>query len=660
MRKSMLSFALLAALAAGASAQTPQEKIKAATTEADAAIAKVLAVPDGQRTYENTLRPLDDIDARLQLQTSMPIFLQNVSTDAKERDDSREAEQTLSDWQIEMGKREDLYRAIKAYADTKPRLEGERKRFLEFVLRDYHRAGMDLPADKRERLKEIEKEEQKLGTDFQTNIYTDETTVFLRPDELKGVPEDILKRLKTANGLVAVTMDGPTFNAVMDYAESGDAREKVWYAYKRRGGKKNVEILGKLLALRAEQATLLGYKTTVDYEAEPRMAKDRATIAKFYEDLRPKVREKAATDLKEFVAEKAAVTKETNPTLYPWDQAFIKNLILEKKYAVDSEKVAEYFPVQAVFDGLFQVTSNLYGIEFRERKDAKVWHPDVKLWDVYDKKSNAKLGEIYTDLYPREAKYNHAACWGLVPRKAWADGTVQLPVAALVTNFTAPTPEKPSLMTHDEVETFFHEFGHALHNILTETQLARFSGTNVERDFVEAPSQMFENWVWEPEVLAKFAKHYKTGQPLPAETLAAMRKARSLGSGLETEHQIYYGTVDQAYHVAPGGKIDTTQVGVDMLSEIEQYPKPENTWFQSSFGHLIGYQGAYYGYQWSLVYAQDMFSRFEKLGVLNPEAGAYYRKNVLAKGGSVDAIEMLRAYLGRDPQTGAYLKKLRG
>ncbi|RYG39650.1 hypothetical protein EON81_00170 [bacterium] len=659
MRKSMLSFALLAALSAGAVAQTPQEKIKTATSEADAAVAKILAVPDGQRTYENTLGPLDDIQAKLEAATSMPLFLQYVSTDAKERDNSREAEEALTNWTIEFGKREDLYRAVKAYAATNPQLEGEKKRLLEFVIRDYKRAGMDLTPEKRERLKVIEKELQKLGTDFQTNIYTDETAVFLRPAELKGLPADILKRLKAANGLVAVPMDGPTFNAAMDNVESEDARQKIWYAYKRRGGKKNVTILEKMIVLRNEQANLLGYSNTVDYEAETRMAKDSETVAKFYKDLRPLVREKAKADLAEFTAEKRRLTKNTKTGLFPWDQSYIKNQLLQSKFAVDSEKVAEYFPVQAVFDGLFQVTQSLYGIEFRERKDAKTWHPDAKLFDVFDKATSAKLGEIYTDLYPREAKYNHAACWGLVPRKVWADGTVQLPVAALVCNFTAPTADKPALMTHDEVETFFHEFGHALHNVLSEAQLARFSGTSVARDFVEAPSQMFENWIWDPTVLAKFAKHYKTNEPLPKKTLDAMRKARSLGSGLETEHQIYYGMVDQAYHTAKGGKVDTTKVGVDLLADLEQYPKPEGTWFQASFGHLVGYQGAYYGYQWSLVYAQDMFERFEKLGILNPEAGMYYRKNILAKGGTMDDAEMLKAYLGRDPRMDAYLKRLR-
>jgi thimet oligopeptidase len=320
--------------------------------------------------------------------------------------------------------------------------------------------------------------------------------------------------------------------------------------------------------------------------------------------------------------------------------------------------------MESVVKGLFDITSSLYGIEYKDvTANAKslglpVWHPDVKLYEVTDKATGEMLGRMYTDLYPREAKYNHAACWGLIPRKVWSDGKVQKPLAALVCNFTKPTAEKPSLLPHDEVETFFHEFGHGLHNMLTQASIGRFSGTGVERDFVEAPSQMMENWVWTPVTLKLFAKHYKSGEPLPEDLLKGMLAARTLGSGLETEHQIYYGLTDQAYHTAPQGVVDTTKVGVDLLGEIELYKGVPETWYQAAFGHLIGYHGAYYGYLWSLVFAQDMYQRFEELGVLSPEAGKYYRTKVLARGGTVDAMDMLKDYLGREPKMDAFLRHL--
>lgn len=640
-------------------------KIKEAIDRAEAAVQSIVRVPSTERNFGNTLGALDDLAVRLDDDTSLTIFMQYVSSDEKERQNARDAEEAVSTYLIDLGKREDLYNAVKAYADSSPSLAGEQKRLLEFTMRDYRRAGMMLPEAQRNRLKEIEVQLQKLSTDFQTNIYEDQSVVFLRGTELKGLSPDVMKTLsKAQNGLYIVPLDGPTFNAVLDQVISESARQTAWTAYKRKGGKKNVALLEKILKLRAEGSKLLGYKNTVDYEIETRMAKNSETVAKFYSDLRPVVRKKAELDLKELTGAKRRFTKRPNARLNPWDYSFYKNYLMKEKYAVDSEKVAEYFPVKAVFDGLFQITSALYGIEFRDvTKNATslglpVWHSDVQLWAVHDKSNGELLGHIYTDLFPRDNKYNHAACWGLQSRKVWADGTVKKPLAALVTNFTKPTADKPALMPHDEVETFFHEFGHALHNVLTKVNYGRFSGTAVARDFVEAPSQMFENWVWEPSVLKLFAKHYKTGQPLPQSMLAGMKAARTLGSGIETEHQIYYGMVDQVYHTAEGGIVDTTAVGVKMLGEVELYQPPIGTYFQGSFGHLMGYQGAYYGYLWSLVYAQDMFERFEEKGILNPEAGRYYRDKILARGGTMDEMDLLRDYLGREPRMNAFLRHL--
>jgi len=651
-------------LTAGAAAQEVPAKVKDAIKRADEAVATIVAIPDAQRTFDNTVGAADDLLTRLDTETSMAIFMQYVSGDAKERDNARAAEEAVTAWQIQLGKREDLYKAVKAFAATNPTLEGEQKRLLEFMVRDYRRAGMDLPKAQRDRLVQIELDLQKLATDFNKNIYEDETVAFASAKELQGLPSDVMKRLNKAQGdLYIVTMDGPTFNAVMDHVKSEDARKRIWYAYKRRGGKRNVTLLERVVKLRAEQAKILGYKNSVDYNVETRMAKNSQTVSKFYNDLLPRVRVKAQADYNELLALKKKDVK-TATKLNPWDQSYYKNQVLKTKYNVDAEKVAEYFPVDRVFDGLFQITSSIYGIEFKDvTKNAPqlglpVWHQDVKLWAISDKKSGELLGHIYTDLFPRENKYNHAACWGLQARKVWQDGTLQKPVAALVCNFTKATADKPALMPHDEVETFFHEFGHGLHQILTETKYGRFSGTAVARDLVEAPSQMFENWVWDPKVLSMFAKHYKTGKPLPTSMLQGMKNARTTASGLEALHQFYYGMVDQAYHTAEAGVVDTTKVGVDLLGKVELYEPPVGSYFQASFGHLMGYEGAYYGYQWSLVYAQDMFQRFEKAGILNPQAGMDYRKKILARGGSMDEFAMLRDYLGREPQMDAYLRHL--
>lgn len=656
-------FALICLFAYGVAQDVPQN-VKDALKRADDAIAKIIAIPDAERTFDNTIGAFDDLDVRLQTDTALTIFMLNVSPNADVREAARAADELVTNWSIEVGKREDLYRAVKAYADKNPQLEGEQKRLLDFMLRDYRRAGMMLAPDQREKLKQIEIEMNKLGNDFSQNIAQDQTKVPLTLADLKGVPKSVIDRHLTVRGVVLLGLDGPTYSAVMDYCSVATTRQKCWLLYRRRGGSANVRILEKLIKLRAEAAQIMGFRNTVDYMIETRMAKNSDVVAKFYSDLEPIVRRKAETDLAELLALKRQVSKDPKANFDPWDYAFHKNLLLQRKYKVDSEKVSEYFPMEQVVQGLVSVAQNLFGIKLKDVTSnaaalkMPLWHEDVKLYEVSDSTTNELLGYMYTDLYPRENKYSHAACWGLNQRKVWNDGSVQKPLVALVCNFTKPTADKPSLLMHDEVETFFHEFGHGLHQLLTNTKYGRFSGTAVARDFVEAPSQMLENWVWSPEVLKTFAKHYKTGAVIPESLVAAMNRARTLGSGIETAGQLYLGEMDQAFHTVRSGVVDTTATANEVYARLLPYGAIPGTMFQASFTHLVGYEGAYYGYLWSLVYAQDMFTRFEEKGPLSSEAGMYYRKKILARGGSMDEMEMLRDYLGREPNTEAFFKHL--
>lgn len=646
------------------SAQDVPTEIRDALKRADEAVAKIIAIPDKDRTFENTLGALDAISVRLDNETSLFLFMQYVSTDAKVREQSRAADELVSNWAVELGKREDLYKAIKAFADTNPKLEGEQKRLLDFTMRDYRRAGMMLPPEKRDQLKANEMEQVKLGIEFSTAIAEDQTKVPLSIAELKGVPAGALERHPRVGDVILLGLDGPTYGAVMDNCQNAITRQKVWTLYRRRGGMKNVRTLEKLIKLRADAAALLGYKNTVDYKIETRMAKDSATVAKFYAELEPIVRKKAEADMAEFLALKRQMTKNPKATFDPWDYAYYKNQLLKRKYAVDREKVAEYFSMDRVLDGLFTVAQNAFGIVMKDvtaqaaSLGLPIWHEDVRLYEVKDKASGELLGHMYTDLFPRDNKYSHAACWGLRPRRVWEDGTVQKPLAALVCNFTKPTADKPSLLPHDEVETFFHEFGHGLHQLLTETHYGRFSGTAVARDFVEAPSQMLENWIWDSSVLKTFAKHYKTGEVLPDKLLAGMQAARTLGSGIETQGQLFLGGMDQMLHTDPTGTVDSTKIANAAYEKYTLYKSVPGTFFQAAFTHLNGYEGAYYGYLWSLVYAQDLYTRIEEKGVLNPEGGMYYRKKILARGGSMDEMDMLRDYLGREPSMDAFYRHL--
>ena len=647
----------------------PTSPIAAALQRAEERVQKILAIPENQRNFDNVVGAIDDLFEHLQIDTSMLQFMHHVSTDAAERERGALAEEHYANYLIELGKNEKLFEAVKTVSMLKIGLDPVRTRLLQETMRDFRRAGMDLPADKRAELTALQKEVTRLQIEFNRNIADDETMVPLTQEELAGMPSEFVAELKQSNGLYFVTMDYPTFQPIMDMCDNETARQKVWTAYKRKGGAKNVAVLEKILKLRTHAAHILGYKTVADFEDEIRMSKNSAAVNEFYAKLRPLVREKAKRDWDEYLAAKREHSKNPSATLYPWDQSFYEKYLQKTRYAVDGELVKQYFPMDRVVEGLFSITQSLYGLEYRDvtdkaksgqLKDRPVWHEDVKLFEVWDKAKNAKLGEFYIDLYPRLNKYSHAAQWGLVPRKKWSDDTVELPLAALVCNFSKPTPDKPSLLRHDEVETFFHEFGHCLHTILTESDFALLAGTDVEGDFVEAPSQMFENWVWDAAALNTFARHYKTNQPLPKELLDGMIAARNLGSGLFAEHQFYYGLVDQAYHSDDDGVVDTTAIANDMFPQVELYQAVPNIHFQAAFGHLAnpGYTSGYYGYQWSLVYAQDMFSRFKELGMLDPKAGATYRRKILARGGTMDAIDMIKDFLGREPSMDAYLEHL--
>ncbi|MBT4530272.1 MAG: hypothetical protein HOC27_03620 [Phycisphaerae bacterium] len=646
---------------------TPEEltaTVDQAFANADVEIAAIIAVPDDQRTFANTVGALDDMMVRLDGDANMPSFMAYVHTDADIREAAQGAAQMWSDWSIDFATNEALYNAIKTYADTNPKLSGEQARMLEHTMRDYRRSGMSLSPEDREKLKTIQKELGTLEIEFDTNIREDKTIVPISAGGLEGVPQDVIDGIEVVDGNYQVTLDYPTFGPIMDYCSVPETRKAVRFAYSKRAGLENVKILERIITLRDESSDLLGYATCADYETETKMSKNAKTVAEFYEKLRPVVRKKAEKDWAELVEAKRKDLGDPTAEFYQHDFSYYYEKIKNDKYSVDSQKVQQYLPLQNVMDGLFEITQNLYGIEYREvtekaeERGTPLWHEDVRLFEVWDTNTGSQLGEFYIDLHPRDNKYSHAAQWGLVQHKVWEDGTVQLPVAALVCNFTKPTDDKPSLMTHDEAETFFHEFGHCLHTILSEAEIAGFAGTSVERDFVEAPSQMFEEWVWTPETLSLFAKHYETGEPMPAELIDGMIAAKNLQSGIKTEGQIFLGMVDQAYHTDTDGEVDTTQVAYDIHDSVRMYPHTPGSHFQGSFGHLTGYQAGYYGYLWSLVYAQDMFERFKDLGMLNPEAGAYYREKILSKGGTEDSLDLVRDYLGREPSMDAFLESL--
>jgi Zn-dependent oligopeptidase len=319
--------------------------------------------------------------------------------------------------------------------------------------------------------------------------------------------------------------------------------------------------------------------------------------------------------------------------------------------------VAAYFPLELVLEGMFAVTGDVFGLEYHQVPDAAAWHPDVTLYEIRDAGSGTPRAYFYADLFPREGKYGHAAAFPLGYGRALPDGGYQTPVAAIVANLTKPTEDSPSLLKHGEALTLFHEFGHILHFCLTTVDLIRFAGFDTEWDFVEAPSQIMEHWMWRPEVLARFARHHETGEPIPADLVERLVAARDLNVGLATMRQLFLGKLDLLLH-ATADPVDLDAAYRESY-RLTLLPFHEGTFFPASFGHLMGgYDAGYYGYLWAKVYGDDMFSMFEEAGVTDPEVGARYRREVLAMGGSRDAMDHLRAFLGREPSSEAFLRNL--
>lgn len=638
--------------------------ITEAVAKANASLAAIVALDDSQRTVANTLRAVDDVQWDFFQSVRFEGFLAAVSTDADERERGRRVQVETSAWFDQLYKNGAVYRAVADFCATHPDLHGEDARYRDVLLRDFKRSGVDLSEQERSELLAIEGQLQELGIEFRSNIDEDETTVLLTAEECLGVPERSLARVERKGPLYSVPLLGSSVSDFFAYCEVEETRCKLSIAYSKRGGQRNVDVLEQLLRLRSRKAQLLGYPTIAHYQTETRMAGTPERVAAFYADLKPKLRRKAELDLAELQAAKREHTGDPEAEFHAWDSSFYRNRLMRSKYAVDNEAVREYFPIQTVTEGIFAVTQDLFGLRFTDittqarEQGRPVWHADVRLYQVHDSESGELLGEFYTDLHPRPGKYTHAAQFPLRARKLLPDGSVAKPLVALVCNFTKPTAEEPALLRHSEVETYFHEFGHCLHSILTTANYAEFAGTAVARDFVEAPSQMLENWIWDAGVLARLSRHYETGEALPQETLQGMLAAKNMGSGLATEGQVFLGMMDMAFHTDPDGEVDTTAVRAQVYADTRVFPAIEGLTSQGSFGHLVGYHASYYGYLWSLVYAQDMFSRFESEGVMNKETAREYRRLVLARGGTVEALDMVREFLGREPNGDAFLRHL--
>jgi thimet oligopeptidase len=616
----------------------------------------IAALKDETRSFDNTVRAFDFANSDFDGSIISESFLKYVSTDKKIREASHACETKAEKFSVDVYARTDLYNALKAYAAKKETLSTPQKRLLSDQLKSFARNGLELPEPDRSRYNLLKKQLVEMEGEYSKNLNEVKDFAAFTFDELKGMPDDFVRRLeKTGDGKFKVTLDYPDYFPFMRNAANAKAREQLDHLMKNRGVPTNVALLDEILAVRLRLAKMLGYKTHAEYVLEERMAKDPKVVSKFLKRMHKKLAKKGKPELARMAEMKTAAGAD-DTTFRSWDYSFYSNQLKKKKYAIDDEKVKEYFPMQKVVDGMLELYQTVLDVNFKEIKPAEAWHADVKRFQVADKKSGKLYGHFYMDLFPRDGKYKHAAAFTLVGGRLEKNGEYRPPVSSIVANFNKPTADRPSLLKHGEVETFFHEFGHIMHQVLTRAEYPSQAGTRVARDFVEAPSQIFENWVWEPKILKSISGHYKTGKPLPDDLLNRMIEAKNLNSGLRYLGQVFYASIDQTYHDAK--KDDTAAAYGKLYKAIRMIPLPQNTNPAAGFGHLMGYAASYYGYMWSEVYAQDMYSIFKKMGYANPEVGRRYRAIILERGDSQDPMELVKEFLGRAPNEAAFLENI--
>ncbi|XP_058268284.1 neurolysin, mitochondrial isoform X1 [Hemibagrus wyckioides] len=622
----------------------------------------VAAVDVDKVCYENTLQVLAEAKLDYAASRHMLDFPQYVSPCKDVRSASTEADKRLSEFDVEMSMRSDVFHRLVSLQERWCNdLFPESRRFMERLIKVGRRNGLHLSAEVQEEIKKLSKRISELSIDFNRNVNEENTALMFSSEELGGLAESYLNNVeRTEDGRYRVTLAYPHYFPLMKRCHVPETRRKMEAAFHSRCKEVNTEILEQLIELRAKVAKLLGFSSHANYVLEMNMARNSNTVSHFLDELYEKLKPMGQKERQYLLSLKQAECQrrglDFDGQLHAWDLPYYMTQVEQVKFAVDKDKLIEYFPLEVVTEGLLGIYQDLLGLRFHQVQNPHVWHDSVKLYTVLDSTTGEEIGRFYLDLHPREGKYGHAACFGLQPGCLCPDGKRTIPVAAMVANFTKASCNWPSLLQHHEVETFFHEFGHVMHELCSRTRYVEFSGTLVERDFVEVPSQMLENWVWEKEPLQRMSRHYIDGSSIPDSLLDTLIASRVANTGLMNLRQIMLSKVDQALHTKSSA--DTATEFSKHCEEILGVPATPGTNMMASFSHLAGgYDGQYYSYLWSEVYSMDIFfNRFRHQGIINPKVGKEYRRTVLEAGGSVDGTEILRRFLGRDPCQDAFFQ----
>jgi len=585
------------------------------------------------RAYDDLLRVIEQVSAPASL-------FSNVWPDDAMRTEAEKSEQLANQLLTKISLDKKLFELI-ATIDAAG-LNPLEQRLQVRMLRDFRRAGVDKDDATREKITSLKNELTELGQQFEKNIREDVRSISVNnADGLAGLPPDfVAAHQPNEHGVISISTDYPDFRPFMLYADHAAARRELFIKFNTRAFPKNESVLRSLLEKRFALAQLLGYSSWAVYVTEDKMIQNAAAVAQFIERINTAAKNRAAVEYDELLAYKRRTSPQAS-TVAEWESPYLKEKLRAEKFEFDSQAVRPYFVYDRVRDGLLALAGELYEIQFVPVTTA-TWHESVEVFNV--NRGTATIGRIYLDMHPRENKYKHAAQFHLQSGVR----AVQLPEGVLVCNFTDPQKQIPALMDHDQVTTFFHEFGHLMHHILGgNTEFAYFSGVATEWDFVEAPSQLFEEWAWDANVLARFAHHAETGESIPAALVAQLRAAEEFGKGLFTTRQLQFAALSLELYASDPHGFEIHTRAIELQNQYNQFPFEDDTHMECSFGHLDGYSAIYYTYLWSLVIAKDLFTKFEADGLLNEAAARAYRQHILEPGGSSDAAALINNFLGR-------------
>ena len=628
---------------------------------------EALAAADDPRTFENTMLALERITENLDYAMSVVRHLEGVTTYPELRAAFNAVEPEVSAFYSSISLHPGVWKQVQSYAANAQRenLNPTRHRFLRKTVDSFRRHGADLDASGKERMAEIDVELSRLTTKFSENVL-DSTNAFelILDDQsrLAGLPPTAVAAAKESAAAKGVngwrfTLQAPSYLPLMTYLNDREIRESMYRAHVTRaaaGTFDNREILAGILKLRDDKAKLLGFRDFADLVLDDRMAHSGDRALQFLEDLKERT-------LAPFQRENRELERFAGFPIQPWDVGYFSEKQRAALYDFDEEALRPYFQTERVVEGMFDIVQRLFGIGVSERRGVPVWHSDVRYFTIHNA-NGLMLGAFYSDWYPRESKRDGA----------WMDAFVtgvDLPerfephVGAICGNLTPPVGDKPALLTHREVETIFHEFGHLLHHCLSRVEVRSLAGTSVAWDFVELPSQIMENWCWEREALDLFARHYESGDPIPEELFQKMRRARNFRGANGQMRQLGFGLVDLALHTRykPERDGDVIAYARNLMQEFSPAPIPSDNAMIAGFTHLfaspVGYGAGYYSYKWAEVLDADAFTRFREKGIFSREVGLEFLENILAKGDSVDPAELYRRFMGRDPDLNALLER---